>query len=212
MQATISINENILCFCNFFKSKDETIKGLVESLECELDEEYSLYSLNRLEGQQNRMNYSANNGLVNVQLRNTSTYIFTDLEGTIYGVDYSTKEIINEAGTIGIDKAVMKFKEDIEYDSDNYCDESWYNSWKKGIDDTIKFTEQHFNKLVYHGSICNEMWRIMAAEPETIEKHNLTFDHYHDEFVEVPIKPGIWEITSLYNGDNPIYFIIKQNK
>ncbi len=212
MKTTISIKGNELNFCNFFLSKDESVKGLVESLECELDEEYSLYSLNRLEGQQNRMNYSANNGLVNVQLGNTSTYIFTDLEGTIYGVDHSTKEIINEANTIGIDKAVIKFKKDIAYNSEEYNTESWYNSWKKGIDDTIEFAEQYFEKLLYHGSICNEMWRIMAAEPETIEKFNLTFDHYHDEFVEVPIKPGIWEITSLYNGDNPIYFIIKQNK
>lgn len=209
MQTTISINGNILCFCNFFKSKDETIKGLVEELECNISEEYSTYDLNRLQGQLNRMVYSANNGLVNIQLGNTSTYIFTDLEGTIYGVDHSTKEIINEANTIGIDKAVIKFKKDIEYDSDENNAEDWYDSWKKGIDDTIKFVEQYFDKLLYHGDICNEMWRIMAAEPETIEKHNLTFDHYHDEFVEVPIIPGIWEITSSYDGDNPVYFTIK---
>ena len=212
MRATISINGNILCFCNFFKNKDEIIKGLVEELECNLDEEYTTYSLNRLEGQQNRMNYSANNGIVNIQLGNTSTYIFTDLEGTIYGVDSSTKTIINEASTIGIDKAIIEFKEFNEYDGEEYLAESWYNSWKKGIDDTIKFSERHFNKLVYHGSVCNEMWRIMAAEPETIEKCNLTFDHYHDEFVEVPIKQGVWEITSSYDGDNPVYFTIKQIK
>lgn len=212
MQTTISINGNILCFCNFFKSKDETNKGLVEELECDISEEYTTYSLNRLEGQQNRMIYSANNGLVNIQLGNTITYIFTDLEGTIYGVDSSTKSIIDEASTIGLDKAIIEFKEDVGYNDTEYNNESWYNSWKKGIDDTIKFSEQYFNKLVYHGSICNEMWRIMATEPETIEKHNLTFDHYHDEFVEVPIFPGIWEITSSYDRDNPIYFTIKQTK
>ena len=210
MKTTISIKGNKLNFCNFFLSKDESVKGLVESLECELDEEYSLYSLNRLEGRQNRMNYSANNGLVNVQLGNTSTYIFTDLEGTIYGVDHTTKGIINEANTIGIDKAIVEFKKDIEYNSEEYNDESWYNSWKKGIDDTISFCKDNYNKLTYHGDICNEMWRIMAAEPETIEKHDLTFDHFHDAFVAVPIKPGIWEITSLYNGDSPVYFTIKQ--
>lgn len=212
MQTTININENILYFCNFFKSKDETNKGLVEELECDISEEYTTYDLNRTQGCQNRMIYSANNGLVNIQLGNTSTYIFTDLEGTIYGVDSSTKSIIDEASTIGLDKAIIEFKEDVGYNDTEYNDESWYNSWKKGIDDTIKFSEQYFNKLVYHGSICNEMWRIMAAEPETIEKHNLTFDHYHDEFVEVPIFPGIWEITSSYDRDNPIYFTIKQTK
>ena len=212
MQTTISINGNILCFCNFFKSKDETNKGLVEELECNISEEYSTYDLNRLQGQLNRMAYSANNGLVNIQLGNTSTYIFTDLEGTIYGVDHSTKEIINEANTIGIDKAIIKFKKDIEYDSNENNAEDWYDSWKKGIDDTIEFAERYFDKLLYHGDICNEMWRIMAAEPETIVKHNLTFDHYHDKFVEVPIFPGIWEITSSYDGDNPIYFTIKQTK
>lgn len=209
MQANITIKGTQLNFCNFFLSKDETNKGLVESLECNIDEEYTTYSLNSLKGQQSRMTYSANNGLVNIQLGNTSTYIFTDLEGTIYGVDSSTKTIINEASNIGIDKAIMKFKEDIEYDCEEYNAESWYNSWKKGIDDTISFCKKIYNKLTYHGYICNEMWRIMAAEPETIEKHDLTFDHFHDAFVEVPVKPGIWEITSSYDGDNPIYFIIK---
>ena len=212
MKTTISIKGNKLNFCNFFLSKDESVKGLVESLECELDEEYSLYSLNRLEGQQNRMNYSANNGLVNIQLGNTSTYIFTDLEGTIYGVDHSTKEIINEANTIGIDKAIIEFTEEVGYNNDKYNAEDWHNSWKKGIDDTIRFCKDNFNKLTYHGSICNEMWRIMAAEPETIEKYNLIFDHFHDAFVEVPIIPGIWEITSLYDGNSPIHFTIKQIK
>lgn len=212
MQTTISIKGNKLNFCNFFLSKDETIKGLVEELECDISEEYTTYDLNRTQGWQNRMTYSANNGLVNIQLGNTSTYIFTDLEGTIYGVDYSTKTVIDEASTNGLDKAIIEFKEDVGYNNDECIAEDWYDSWKKGVDDTIKFSEQYFNKLTYHGSICNEMWRIMAAEPETIEKHNLTFDHYHDEFVEVPIIPGIWEITSSYDGDNPVYFTIKQTK
>jgi hypothetical protein len=212
MKTTISINGNKLNFCNFFLSKDKNIKGLVETLECELNEEYTKYSLNSIEGQQNRMKYSANNCIVNIQLGNTGTYIFTDLEGTIYGVDHSTKTIIDDANTIGIDKTVIKFKKDIEYGSDEYITEDWYNDWKKGIDDTIGFCEKNYDKLTYHGDISNEMWRIMAAEPETIEKHDLTFDHYHNAFVEVPVKPGIWEITSLYNGDNPVYFTIKQTK
>ena len=110
MKTTISINGNKLNFCNFFLSKDKNINGLVETLECELNEEYTKYSLNSIEGQQNRMKYSANNGIVNIQLGNTGTYIFTDLEGTIYGVDHSTKTIIDDANTIGIDKTVIKFK------------------------------------------------------------------------------------------------------
>jgi hypothetical protein len=212
MKANITIKGTQLNFCNFFLSKDASVEGLVESLECDTAEAYTTYSLNSLKGQQNRMTYSANNGLVNIQLGNTSTYIFTDLEGTIYGVDHSTSQIIKESNLISIEKAIMKFKEDVKYDSEEYNAESWYNSWKKGIDDTISFCKKYYNKLTYHGYICNEMWRIMAAEPETIEKYNLIFDHYHDEFVEVPIKPGIWEITSSYDGDNPIYFIIKQKE
>ena len=51
----------------------------------------------------------------------------------------------------------------------------------------------------------------MGAEPEVIAEYNLKNDHFND-FVDVPIQPGTWEIISTYDGNNPIYFTMKLNK
>lgn len=205
MKSTIKINGNLLKFCNFFKDKDGD-RNKVDMLECELDLEYSKYSLNSFEGIQNRMNYAASNGIIYAQLGNTTTYLYVNKNAsTIYGLDSSINEIFEESKNVGLEQACEDFLDSVGYYDSEYTDREWYPSWKKGIEEFIEFAKTHHNKLNYYGCICNEMWRIMAAEPETIIKNNLINDFYND-FVDVPAKPGIWELETDYSDNNPVYF------
>lgn len=207
--ATLKINGDKLLFCNFFKSKIENDRDRVDALECELSEEYSTYSLNSIKGQQNRCEYSAKNGLLNIQLGNTYTELYY-VNNIIYGVCGSVSEIFTEADSVGIEEACQIYTDNLLRGGNDCSDEPWYSDWKKGIELTVTFAKEHYKKLTYCGSISNEMWRIMSAEPYTIEQHNLTFDHYHDGFVEVPVTPGDWEITNLYDESSPIYFTLQK--
>ena len=75
MKTTITIKGNIFKFCNFFADVNGD-RDRPFSYECEKDKKYTEYSLNTFEGQQKRMEYSAKNRLLNIQLVETSTALF----------------------------------------------------------------------------------------------------------------------------------------
>ena len=209
MKTTITIKGNIFKFCNFFADVNGD-RDRPFSYECEEDKEYTEYSLNTFEGQQKRMEYSAKNRLLNIQLGNTSTVLFGNNE-EIFGLHPSIFDIFENADEVGIDKSCEFFKDEIDYDNDEFIDEKWFKPWKEGIDETIIFAKEYYGKLTHYGEVSNEMWRIMGAEPEVIAEYNLKNDRFND-FVDVPIQPGTWEIISTYDGNNPIYFTMKLNK
>ncbi len=114
---------------------------------------------------------------------------------------------LNEKDTQPI---IEDFKDDIGYNDDEFKDEEWYQDWKKGIEETIAFfLEMKDKNKKYFGNICNEMWRIMAAEPETILKYELQEDGFNSP-VSVEIENGDYIFESNYDGASPIFFSLKK--
>ena len=148
--------------------------------------------------------------ILNIQLVDTSTALFGNNE-EIFGLHPSSFDIFEKADEVGIDKACEFFNDRIDYFQGYLFNEKWFKSWREGIDKAMVFAKEYYGKITYYGKVRNEMGRIMGAEPEVIAEYNLK-NVNHNNFVDVPIQPGIWEIIYTYDGNNPIYFAMKLNK
>lgn len=196
----LDIKDDKFVFVNFFASNIDDSKEerkRVESLECELDREYDKYDLNSMSGRISRTHFAAQKNILYVQLGNTTTNIYK-IDDDIIGVDYQLDELLSNHKDGNIEENIKIFKENMDIDDDTEMDDEY----KEIIDLYRSFANK---KIQYFGNICNEMWRIMGAEPRTIEKHSLKEDHYNSP-VEVDIIPGKYELKCDNNRESSLYF------
>jgi len=220
MTVDFKINGKELVFVNFFKSANETEENYfqerdrTDALESDVDDGSNKYYINTIEGIKNRMIFAAEKGILYAQLGNTTTYIFS-IDGVIYGLNSSLKGMLEvyKKTSIDVNTIVETYKKEVEYDCLDTGKESnkqWYKDRKKEIEQTIdSFIEFKNRDIKYLGNISNEMWRIMAAEPDTMKKYELVGDHYND-LVKIEIEPGDYTFTSDYFENKSIYFVLKK--
>jgi hypothetical protein len=220
-QTKLKINGNQIQFVNYFESKKQNMtdeekekeESRIDSLECELDKEYTKYYLNNTLGVQNRMDYAAKNGIF-FSCGFETTYIYK-INDDIYGFDVLINDLFNSyEKTKDINLTLKNIEEEIGFNVDDKENtKKWYLEWKKSRYEGFDF----FKNLIienksyqYCGMIDCEMSRIMGAEPETINLHQLQNDRFNN-FVNVELKPGEYTLESDLKEEAYIRFSFKLN-